>query len=138
MAPLSAAACGVLLFAAVAAVRAFHQFPDERAKAGALAGELFAVAYWVTLIVALVALFSGAADSRRKRTLAVFLLAGALLELLVLAPLIREHGAGLPLPFGALHGTAGALHVLLAVGAAALAWTGLAPTQTPGEPRQES
>ena len=122
----AAAAVGALLFSVRMAVTAFQDLPADRALAGRIAGRAFTGAYAIAAVAgAIVIAVLMVARVRRMRTdasLAVVLLASALLELFWIAPAILRRGSGWPGSFASLHATGGALHVLLSMVALVLAW----------------
>jgi hypothetical protein len=126
-----AALAGILVFAGVAAVLSFRMFAQDPAQGGQIAASIFEAAYWFDLAVGAFVFASGAARARTSRGLALVLLTGGVIELAVLAPLIRRHGEGVPIPFALLHAAAGVVHVLLAISALILAWRMVAALRSP-------
>lgn len=123
---LCAVAVGALLFSARIAPMLFDAMPNERALAGRIAGRAFESAYWIALVAAIAASaaawFARSARARSEIVLATLMLLTAVLLVFWIAPAIASHGAGWPWSFASLHGTGGAMHLLLAVVALVLAW----------------
>ena len=130
---LSAAAGGILLCAgAIVAPLLFAGLASDRAMAGRIAARVFETSYWYAGVAALAVPVFRLARSQIDVTLAAGLAGCAALQLAVIAPAIARHGEGWPLPFAALHGLAGGLHVAMTLGAFVLAWRlsgGAAETQ---------
>ncbi|RMD78868.1 MAG: DUF4149 domain-containing protein [Gammaproteobacteria bacterium] len=116
---------------------------EDRHLAGTLAGRMFQAVHLLGLACGAVLLLAAWRAGQRRRALALgALLAGVLVELLVLGPLVasaREQAlaAGRPLGpgFGLLHGLASLLYLALALGAllvAALPPGPKAPAKGPG------
>lgn len=123
---LCAVAVGALLFSARIAPLLFEAMPDDRALAGRIAGRAFESAYWIALAVAVAASavvwVARSARARGECVLAMLMLIDAALLVFWIAPAIANHGAKWPWSFASLHGTGGAMHLLLAVVALALSW----------------
>ncbi|MGA2551598.1 MAG: DUF4149 domain-containing protein [Burkholderiaceae bacterium] len=122
-----AVAGALALSAFVVAPLAFRIFAEDRAGAGALAGAVFRIAYWSTLVVALAAALF-ARPLRIGPTLSALLLGVlAALQIGYFAPLIQAHGEGWPYSFAALHAIASVIHLGLLGLALVLTWFLCAP-----------
>ncbi len=108
----------------------FDAMPNDRLLAGRIAGRAFESAYWIALAAAAIALaVTLLAQSTRYRievVLGALMLIVAAAQLFWIAPAIASHGAGWPWSFASLHGAGGAMHLMLAIVALALAWLLLA------------
>lgn len=127
---LCAVALGTLVFSARVAPMLFNAMPNEQALAGRIAGRAFESAYWIALGVSVVALavawFARSPRASIEIVLGALMLIVASVQLFWVAPAIANHGSGWPWSFASLHGAGGAMHLILALAALALAWLLLA------------
>lgn len=119
----SAALAGALaLSALVVAPLVFQVFPDDHARAGALAGRVFEASYWCAIAVGAVIVLMGVPRRARLTLSALLLVVLGGVQVGLLAPMIAARGEGWPFSFAALHASAGALHLVLLLIALCLGW----------------
>jgi hypothetical protein len=116
---------GVLLCAGLAAPIIFAALAPDHVNSGRLAAQLFELSYWITALVALLILIyrMRVAVAGKAAWLApASLLALTVLQLIWVVPALLHQGQGWPFSFGALHGTASVVHVLLFLTALVVSW----------------
>jgi hypothetical protein len=115
----------------VVAPTVFRLLPEDHARAGQVAGQIFAVGYWCAAGLGVLILLL--AQTRRPRPVLSALLLVVLsgFQLGYIVPLVAAHGLGWPFSFAALHATASVIHLALAVTALALSWMLSQPVGAP-------